>query len=253
MKNMEVLRCGLAVITCLAQAAPLTTNAQSTLYLSHLGDNGDTGIGVFSDQSWAVSFETGTSPNGYSLDSMQLRIAGIAGNPTGFALSVYGNNGGLPGTSIALLDGSQPTGAGIYAFAASDVTLLPSTVYWAVATSSDSLTGRDSFYWAFDPSSYTSSGGWSLGRDADVLNLGTWSPNGTSPLTLAIDSTAVPEPEVYALIGLGLCAMLWQRTKRYEPLRRILLNHSSEPPPIEAASPHSRFISQFRRCSSSRR
>ncbi len=213
---MEALRWGLVVIACTAQTVPLTTNAQSTLYLSHLGDTGNTGIGVYSSNPWAVSFETGTSPNGYSLDSIQLRIAGAFGNPTGFTLSVYNNNGDVPGTSIAPLSGFQPTSAGIYAFSASDVTLSPSTVYWAVATSADSGTSANSLYWAFDPRSYTSADGWSLGGDAYFSDLDMWNPNGTSPLTLAIEATAVPEPEVDALIGLGLCAMFWHRTKRCE-------------------------------------
>jgi hypothetical protein len=211
--SIKLLRYGLLVFACIGQATPQIANAQSTVFLSHLGSSADTGIGVQSDQWWAVSFETGTAANGYSLDSIQLRIAGKSGNPTGFELLLYNNNGGLPGSSLDSLSGSDPTGAGVYTFSATGITLSPSTVYWAVTTSSDSSLSGNSFYWAFDPNSYTSSDGWSLGSDAASFNGSSWNGNATSPFTLAINASAVPEPEIYSLTGLGLLAILLRRRK----------------------------------------
>ena len=214
--NTKPLRCSFLVLACLGQAIPSTANAQGITYLSHLGSSADTGIFVQSDQWWAISFETGTAAEGYSLDSMQLRIAGIAGSPSGFQLSVYNNNGGVPGNSLELLSGSDPTGAGVFTFAASDITLSASTVYWAVTKSSDSSLSGNSFYWAFDPNSSTSMDGWSLSTTGDYNsqdNGSTWSNDGGSPFTLAINATAVPEPEIYSLLGLGLFAMFLRRRK----------------------------------------
>jgi hypothetical protein len=214
-RNMKLLCYGLLVSACIGQATALTANAQGTLYLSHLGSSADTGIGLGSDQWWAISFETGIAANGYSLDSMQLRIAGITGNPSGFELSLYDNNGSVPGNSLDLLNGSDPTGAGIYTFTASGITLSPSTVYWAVTTSSDSLQSGNLFSWALDPNSYTSSDGWSLSTAGGYysFNGSSWNNGGGSPFTLAVNATAVPEPEIYSLTGLGLFAILLRRRK----------------------------------------
>jgi hypothetical protein len=155
---------------------------------------------------------------------MQLRIAAIAGSPSGFKLSLYNNNGGVPGNNLEFLSGSDPTGAGVYTFTASGITLSPSTVYWAVTTSSDSSLSGNSFYWAFYSDSYTSIDGWSLnmtGEYGSQDNGSTWINDGGSPFTLAINATAVPEPEAYSLIGLGLLAMLVRRAKCFRIKRRI--------------------------------
>jgi hypothetical protein len=147
---------------------------------------------------------------------MQLRIAEIAGNPDGFELSLYSDNGGMPGSGLGLLIGPDPTGAGIYTFTASDITLWPSTVYWAVATSSDSSTSGNSFYWALDPNSYTSSDGWSLGTtDKYSFDGSSWNAGGGgSPYTLAVDATPVPEPRISSLAGMGLFAIFLRCRKR---------------------------------------
>jgi hypothetical protein len=205
----KLLRYGLLTLACIGLAAPLAANAQGTLYLSHLGSSADTGEYVQSDRWSAISFETGVATNGYSLDSMQLRITGIAGSPSGFELSLYNNNGSVPGNSLELLSGSDPTGAGIYTFTASGITLSPSTVYWAVTTSSDSSLSGNSFYWALDPNSYTSSDGWSLSTTGDYGSSdhgASWYNGGGSPFTLAVYATAVPEPVTTVMLTVSTLA-----------------------------------------------
>jgi hypothetical protein len=214
--SIKLLRYGFLVFTCICQVTLQNVIAQGTTYLSHLGSSADTGEGVQSDAWWAISFETGTAANGYNLNSMQLRMAGIAGNPSGFELSLYSNNGSVPENSLDLLGGSDPTGAGIYTFMASGITLSPSTIYWAVTTSSDSSLSGNSFYWAFDPDSYTSTDGWSLGVDFQSQDGTSWnSGGGGSPFTLAVNATAVPEPAIYSFTGLGLFAFLLRRRKQF--------------------------------------
>jgi hypothetical protein len=216
--NIKLINCSLFILACIVQATSLSAKAQDTTYLSHLGSSDDTGIAMGSDEWLAISFETGAAPNGYSLDSIQLRIAGIEGNPSDFQLSLYGNNEGVPGNSLELLNGSDPTSAGIYAFASSSITLSPSTVYWVVTASSDSLENDNHFFWGLDPSSYTSSDGWSMNTVSifDTRNNGsTWNNDeGGSPLTLAVNATAVPEPEIYSLIGFALFVILIQRRRQ---------------------------------------
>lgn len=213
--NIKLLRYGMLVFACMGQATPQIANAQGTTYLSHLGSTDDTGWYVQSDEWDAVSFETGTAASGYGLDSIQLRIAAIAGSPSGFELSLYDNNGGVPGNSLGLLSGSDPTGAGVYTFTASGIMLTPSTVYWVVAKSSDSSLSGDSFYWAFDPDSYTSTDGWSLGGNNYSHDGSSWNGGGGSPFTLAVNASAVPEPEIYSLTGLGLFAILLRHRKEF--------------------------------------
>ena len=114
--STKLLRHGLLAFTCIIQAVSQNAYAQGTVYLSHLGSIADTGEGVGAATPFAIYFETGTNANGYSLDSIQLRIAGVLGTPTGFDVSLYNNNGGVPGSSLEPLSGSIPSGVGIYSF-----------------------------------------------------------------------------------------------------------------------------------------
>lgn len=203
------------ILACLIQALPLTANAQGSIYLSHLGSAADIGLGIDSNHMAAVSFETGAAAGGYSLDSIQLRMGAPAGSPVGFELLLYNNNGGLPGSSLAPLSGADPSGAGIFTFTASGITLAPSTVYWAVTTAlNPGSVGGNQFYWDINPNSATSPDGWSLGSDAFTAYGAAWYGSATtSPFTLAISATAVPEPGTCALTGLGLLAILLGRRK----------------------------------------
>ncbi len=189
-------------------------NAQGTLYLSYLGGTYSSGIGVDSEHWQAVSFTTGTAANGYNLDSLQIRIAGVSGTPSGFYLSLYDNQGGAPGSSLQPLSGPTPTGAGIYTFTASSLTLAPSTVYWAVATSPDLGQTGKAAYWAFYSDDYFPSDGWNLSASPNghSFNGTAWNVGGGgSPFTIAINATAVPEPASLSLLGMGALVICFRR------------------------------------------
>ena len=218
--KMKIRLYSLLILAWMAQTTPQIANAQSTIYLSHLGSFADTiGAGIGSDSWWAASFETGPAAGGYSLDTIQLRTTGATGNPSGFELFLYNDNGGDPGNSLESLIGSTPTSAGVYSFAASGITLSASTVYWAVATSPDLSSSGNTIYWALDPGSGTSSDGWSLNTSymASSSEGGPgayWANVSPGGLTLAISASPVPEPQIYALVGLGLFMFSVRRKNR---------------------------------------
>ena len=102
-------RCHRLILALLATTTSPMARAQGTIYLSHLGTATDAGAPVASDSWWGTFFETGPVAGGYSLDSIQLRIAGISGNPF-FTLVVSATP--APEPEIAPL-----TGLGMLAFA----------------------------------------------------------------------------------------------------------------------------------------
>lgn len=217
--NIKTIRYCFLVLAWMAQTTHQLANAQSTVYLSHLGSSADAiGADIGSDAWWAVSFVTGTAANGYSLDSMQLRTASVSGSPSGFELFLYNDNGGDPGSSLAPLIGSTPTSAGVYSFAASGITLSPSTVYWAVATSPDSSSSGNTAYWALNSSAYISNDGWSLNTSYMAYSSeggpnSYWTHVSPGGLSLAISASPVPEPQISTLTGLGLFVFLVRRKK----------------------------------------
>ena len=221
--NIKTLRYCLLVLAWMAQTTPQLADAQDTVYLSHLGSSTDTiGPGIASDSWWAVAFETGTAVNGYSLNTIQIRTAGVTGNPSGFQLLLCDDNAGNPRSSLEPLIGSAPTSAGVYSFLASGITLAPSTVYWVLATSPDPTSSGNTIYWAMNPDTYAGSDGWSLDTSFMANTGGTassdwshlyWVHVTSGGLTLAISASPVPEPQVYALTGLGLFAFLVRRLK----------------------------------------
>jgi hypothetical protein len=191
---------------------------QEITYVSNLGGNPAdyTGYGIGSNQWLANSFVTGTTSAGYQLNSVQIPV-GVNGNPSGFSLSLYSDNGGHLGNNLGTLGGSNPTDWALYNFTASGIELTPSTTYWIVATSPTPTYSDDSYYWVFaSDTSYTSSDGWSMNPDgwrASFSGGSSWG-NGTGSLyQFAVSATPVPEPEIYSLAGSGLLAILLRRRK----------------------------------------
>jgi hypothetical protein len=191
---------------------------QEITYVSNLGGNPAdyTGYGIGSNQWLANSFVTGTTSAGYQLNSVQIPV-GVNGNPSGFSLSLYSDNGGHPGNNLGTLGGSNPTDWALYNFTASGIELTPSTTYWIVATSPTPAYSDDSYYWVFaSDTSYTSSDGWSMNPDgwrASFSGGSSWGNGTGSPYQFAVSATPVPEPEIYSLAGSGLLAILLRRRK----------------------------------------
>ena len=198
-------------------ALPATVQAQGTVYLSNLAAASAGGLGVGLGEQLAQPFETGSAPLGYNLTSIQVGMLATNGPgiPTGFGISLCADNGGVPGSNLGSLSGSDnPSIGGIYTYAASDITLTPSTAYWVVASASQS---GGFFWWSIASSTeYTSTDGWSTRTESPYgLILIQGDPPtgiGLGPLQFAVEATPVPEPGVCSLSALGLAViLLWRR------------------------------------------
>lgn len=195
-------------------AAPLAT-AQGTVSVSNLNQT-PTGSAEFGSDYWlAQSFITGTNVVGYALDSVQVLMAGISGDPNGFVLSLCSkSDDGAPGTSVGSLTGVEPSGSGLFTYTASEITLLPSTLYFVVGTAATPV-AQGAYQWSYaeGPSGRTEDGWIIPGQRYRSTDGSTWTYSRQYTLQLAVHATAVPEPTASPLLGLGLLAMLLSRRR----------------------------------------
>ena len=194
-------------------AVPPSSNAQGTIQVSNLNQT-PTGSAESGSDAWlAQSFTTGANANGYVLNSIQLLMVSASGSPSGFALSLYSSPGnGAPGSNLGVLSGPDPASGGVFTYIASGLTLSPSTFYYAVITS-DTPVAHSSYTWS--AANGTAPGnGWTIQnfhyRSTDGVNW-TWRPR-EEVFQLAINATAIPEPTVLTLAGLGsVLFALWRQ------------------------------------------
>ena len=200
--------------------APQPAQAQGTMaYLSNVDQPSAGSFAVGSDSWLAAGFATGTNASGYTLDSIQLRMADASGTPSGFTVMLYtmAVNAGLPGHSLATLDSSlSPITGGIFSYTpTSSLTLFPRTHYFIVLTAGTAI-ANGAYDWSnVDPNSYNPSGGW-VGFGGGVLTSSDgsfWSSISGNSAQFAINATAIPEPGVLGLLGLGGLAFFWHRRK----------------------------------------
>jgi hypothetical protein len=224
MKGMYMKK--IIITSVVALLTPLVVNAQGTTYLSSLSPISTSSLPVGSDYWLAAGFGTGNNASGYTLNSIQLGMTGASGNPTGFTVMIYAStplpaSGIFPTSSLGTLSGStNPATAGIYTYTDdSNLTLLPHTAYYIVLTAGTAV-ANGAYSWSESAYPPNSSVGW--GDDNAVLH----SSNGISGWTsdpspypysgiaqFAINATAVPEPDVLSLFGLGGLGFLWHRRK----------------------------------------
>ena len=164
----------------------------------------------------AGQFTTGSSASGtVELASVVLRAWNQFGG-TGFALQLYGDTGGFPGSPIATLAGAAPSGNAEADFtytAAPGVFLSDTTPYWLVA----SATTTAPYSWAqTDSASETGLPGWSI---ADRWRYssndgGNWTTVDNRSLKFAVN-IVVPEPSTYAagVMLAGAVGGLWWRRR----------------------------------------
>ena len=90
MKNKTISLIAFAglFVAQLGHAQGTMADAQGTTYLSNLGQVSSGSLVLGSDAWIAQSFYTGTSPDGYYLNSVQLLTVPAVGSPSGFAVSV---------------------------------------------------------------------------------------------------------------------------------------------------------------------
>jgi hypothetical protein len=201
----------IALIPVLPQAVP----GQGTLYVSNLGKT-STGSGAVGSDAWiAQMFLTGTEPNGYILNSVQLLMNPASGSPSNLSVSVYNNTGSGPGVSLGSLTGPDPAGGGVFTYSTSGITLASRSGYCLVLTSGSPV--ADGAYQWSATTQLTSSNGWIIvDGHFTSTNGSTWSPLPIRVKTfqVALFGTAVPEPGATALLVLGLALGAFCRSNR---------------------------------------
>ena len=217
MKNIVISG---VIVLVVALLAPQIVQAQGTIYLSNLGQPSAGSLAVGSDSWQAAIFTTGTNADGYVLNSIQLAMTDASGTPNGFTVMLcgVGNFPGapLPGSSLGTLSGStDPATGGIFTYTpVSNLTLLPYEYYFIVLTAGTAV-ANGAYEWSHAGTySYNPSGGWET--YADILqssNGSYWTSASTIDAQFAIDATAVPEPGVFGLFGLGGLFLAWHRRK----------------------------------------
>ena len=164
-----------------------------------------------SDAWIAQSFGTGTNSGGYILNSVQLLTEAASGNPSGFDVSIYDYvSGFVPTSGLGSLNGSDPVADGIFTYTTLGITLLPSTLYYVVVTSTTpSIQGV--YNWGIANGTTSNNNGWiNIGVYAFSIDASNWNPGRCSVFQLAINATPIPEPSVISLLffgsGIFICA-----------------------------------------------
>jgi hypothetical protein len=205
-----------------ALLTPQIIQAQGTItYLSNLGQASTGGNSVGSDSWLAAGFETGNNASGYSLNSIQLGMTDASGNPNGFTVMLYNRVFGAPlpgpGSRLVTLNGSlNPVTADTYTYTpVSNLTLSPNNVYFIVLTAGTAI-ANGAYEWSVaGANSYNPSDGWSNQGGVWTSSNGSissWNSTASFP-QFAINATAVPEPGVLSLLGLGSLGFLWHHRK----------------------------------------
>ncbi len=197
--------------------------AQGTIYLSNLGQT-SAGSNPVGNNSWlAAGFFTGPNAGGYTLNSVQLGMTDASGSPSGFTVMLYARSGNIttivPGNSLGTLNGStDPSTSGVYTYTASGLTLSPSTHYYIVLTAGTAV-ANGAYDWSFmNTFSYNPDDSWEGSVTLGSNNGSSWAwLGGNSPQfdysQFALNATAIPEPSVLSLFGLGGLGFIWHRRR----------------------------------------
>jgi len=197
--------------------APRLTAAQGSLYVSNLGQTSSGSASIGSDSWLAQMFETGTNPEGYILNSVQLLMDASSGSPSGFAISIYSSVIPAidlgPNNNLGSLNGLDPSAGGIFTYAASGLMLAPSTWYNVVVTAATPV-AQETYNWSLEntPPPIIGLEHWVVpGVTWTSTNGSNWNRKRLDRFQLGIYATAVPEPATVALAGLGLaCLSVWK-------------------------------------------
>ena len=176
-------------------------------------------MSVGSDSWIAQRFSVSSADtNLYTLDRVELLLDLPSGTPSDFGVSIY-EGGGTPGdgpqNQVATLTGSSdPTSAGIYNYAAAGLTVSSATDYYVVVSAATPLSVGSYTWSSTDPSSF-SSGSWTIHNTQSVSSNGSdWSLQFRErTFQMALYATPVPEPTIFALLGLGSLVLVMVRRR----------------------------------------
>ncbi len=209
--------CVLTIVSWGLVIQPNQTTA-ATMF-SNLGQTSVGSLAIASDSWRAEAFATGTNPGGYLLNSIQLQLGASIGTPSGFSLSIYNFNEVIPGNSLELLTGVEPSGSGVFTFESSGLVLQPNSAYFIVATATTPLISGsfkwDTTSWIDQSHVFDFSAGGLLYHSSDGQ---TWTYTRPNNFMFAINATIVPEPSSMALCLTGgiLAASRYRRRRTRE-------------------------------------
>lgn len=210
---MQIRTAAVVCALMLLRSLSSTLQAQGTMYVSNLGSPTAGNLPVASEAWLSTWFQTGPSPAGYSLNSIELSMGSATGNASGLSVMLWDFQ---QQQSIAHLSGSDPTTNGIYTYSAANVVLQPSRVYW-FAIKGDTPTAVGEFHLNYSPIVGFIPGveGWNGGGAYQTSMDGQeWSRlNNVGTLQFAVYATAIPEPSSVALSLCGLLAALCIRSR----------------------------------------
>jgi len=227
MKAIQLYISALVVLLVLV-LVPFHAVGQVTLYVSNIDQPSTGGSAIGSDLWIAQAFRTGSNPDGYYLDSVELLTVPASGNPSGFSVSLYTSSEPVvffpPGTMIGGLSGVDPELGGAFRYDASSLVLAPSTIYFLVA-SSDTPTSEGAFHLDTVATGLTSGlEGWVIGRyyynSIDGLN---WKTAREFSPKIGIYATPVPEPATWTLLAGAVCGV-WAAFRLFRKRRLNLVS-----------------------------
>jgi hypothetical protein len=216
---------GLAAACCIIapQVRGAWTPPDSVIIYANFDPNfGGDPIGLSSQNSIGPSYYAGfyserdavaftTDANAYELNSVSLDLSRLLGVTSDLIVSLYGDAGGAPDTSLGTFSDPALIGQGPQLFTASGLTLEPETTYWIVAE--PGLLENCDFEWwhtidtvGQENISHLDPGG-SFWEPSDSIT-------SSAQLSLAVYGTPVPEPSILALTGLGAATLMLFRWRK---------------------------------------
>jgi len=191
---------------------------------------GEYGFGSGFPLLQAKPFTTGATAYNLTAVSFGTNLYSAVGTG-GISVSVYNNNGSVPGTAVAGgLNLFNATAANVDQMlnAGTTVTLAPNSTYWFVA-SVDQSGGATRYWWNLTDTALFDSDVAGYGLPLSSANDASgWTAYAGSSLQMQAYGAAVPEPATLSLFGLGGMGAWLVRRKRQ---RR--LNTASETCPVE--------------------
>jgi hypothetical protein len=224
---MKKLIISSTIVLVFGLLTPHTTQAQGIVYLSSLDQTSASSIAVGSNSWLGVAFRTGANAGGYLLNSIQLGMADDSGNPSSFTVMLYSSiplGDFFPGTDLGTLNGSStPATSGIYTYTpVSTLALSPQTAYFLVLTAGTAI-ADGAYNWSVATSGNTQNGGWqspiglTRGDNYNSVDGSSWTVANITPPQFAITATAIPEPGILSLFGMGSLVLFGIFYRRCHP------------------------------------